>query len=1248
MTTARASLLQTLPAERILVLDGAMGTMIQRHRLTEADFRGARFANHAKDLRGNNDLLILTRPDIIGSIHREYLAAGSDLVETNTFSSNAIAQSDYGLESIVYEMNLEGAKLARAAADEWTGRTPDRPRFVAGSMGPTNRILSISPDVNNPAFRNMTFDELREAFKEQARGLIDGGCDLLLLETIVDTLNAKAGLVAIEEVFDEKGARLPVMISVTVTDRSGRTLSGQTIDAFWVSVAHARPYSVGVNCALGARDMRPYVEDLARHADCFISCYPNAGLPNAFGEYDERPADTAGALREFAESGLLNIVGGCCGTTPDHIRVLAAQVATLPPRPVRALPRVAHAGTKTSGSPQPERFTQFSGLEVLTLRPDSNFQMIGERTNVTGSAKFARLVRAGNYTEAASVALEQVRGGANIIDVNMDEGMLDSERAMTDFLNYIATEPDIARVPFMIDSSKWSVLVAGLKCVQGKPIVNSISLKEGEADFLEKARVVRRFGAGVVVMAFDEQGQADTVARKVSICQRAYRLLTERAGVDPLDIIFDPNVLAIATGLEEHNDYAINFIEATRQIKATCPGVKISGGVSNLSFSFRGNDRVREAIHSAFLFHAIKAGMDMGIVNAGQLVVYEDIPKDLLEHVEDIIFNRRPDATERLVEFAATVRGAGQRREHDLAWRDAAVEARLSHALVHGVVDFIEVDVEEARQKYTRPLLIIEGPLMDGMKVVGDLFGAGKMFLPQVVKSARAMKRAVAYLEPFMEQERLAGSEATGEPARRGKGKIVLATVKGDVHDIGKNIVGVVLGCNSYDVVDLGVMVSCDRILQAAIDEQADLVGLSGLITPSLDEMVYVAKEMRRRQLTMPLLIGGATTSKQHTAVKIAPEYNAATVHVLDASRVVDVVASLLSETGRRDFEEHNRVLQQGLRDQHSARREHPLLAYGAALGRRLTIDWAVADLPAPAFLGSKVLDVPLTDLVPFIDWTFFFAAWELKGRFPAILDHPQQGAAARELYDNARVLLDRIIREQLLTSRAVYGFWPAASEGDDIIVYENRERTRELTRFSMLRQQEAMADGKPNLSLADFVADRSAGVADHLGAFAVTSGIGAEELSKRFEREHDDYNAILVKALADRLAEAGAAYLHARSRAEWGIAEPLTPEDIVLERHRGIRPGFGYPACPDHSEKFKLFDLLEARRVGIDLTEHAAMTPAASVSGLYFAHPDARYFTVGRLGEDQIAAYARRKGQSIAEVERWLTSSLSYEPARR
>ena len=1229
--------LDGLAAKRILVLDGAMGTMIQRHKLTEADFRGDRFARHPRDVKGNNDLLVLTRPDIVAGIHHEYLEAGSDIIETNSFSSTAIAQADYGLEPYVYELNVEAGRLAKAAAVEWSGRTPGKPRFVAGSMGPTNRILSISPDVDNPAFRTMTFDELREAYKDQVRGLIDGGCDLLLLETIVDTLNAKAGIVAIEEVFEEKAVRLPLMISVTITDRSGRTLSGQTIDAFWVSIAHAKPFSVGINCALGARDMRPYVAELARIAGCYVSCYPNAGLPNTFGEYDEKPADTGGYLHEFAGSGFVNIVGGCCGTTPEHIRAISEGVAGVPPRIV---PDVSRGDPSASEG----RFTQFAGLETLTIRPDSTFQMIGERTNVTGSTRFARLIRAGDLAEAASVALDQVRGGANLVDVNMDEGMLDSERAMTDFLNYIATEPDIARVPTLIDSSKWSVILAGLKCVQGKPVVNSISLKEGEADFLQKAVVVRRFGAGVVVMAFDETGQADTVERKVAICQRAYRLLVDRAGFDPTDIIFDPNILAIATGLDEHNQYAIHFIEATRIIKATCPGVKVSGGVSNLSFSFRGNDVVREAIHSAFLYHAIKAGMDMGIVNAGQLVVYEDIPKDLLERVEDVIFNRRPDATERLVEFAGTVRGAGKKTEPDAAWRSGTVEARLSHALVHGVVDFIEQDVEEARRTYPRPLDVIEKPLMDGMKVVGELFGAGKMFLPQVVKSARAMKRAVAYLEPFMEAERLEGKQEGRE--QKGKGKIVLATVKGDVHDIGKNIVAVVLGCNSYEVLDLGVMVSCDRILKTALDVDADIIGLSGLITPSLDEMVFVAREMERRNFRRPLLIGGATTSKQHTAVKIAPEYGQSTVHVLDASRVVDVVSSLLSDTERTRFEQENRALQGTLREQYSARRERPLLSYTAALKNRLKTDWTVPPL-APAFSGRRAIEVPLGELVPFIDWTFFFAAWELKGRFPAILDHPQYGAAARELYENARVLLDRLVTERVLVARGVYGFWPAASEGDDIVVYRDQQQSGELTRFNMLRQQETIADGKPNLSLADFVADRTTGVTDYIGAFAVTAGLGADEEAHRYERALDDYNAILVKALADRLAEAFAAYLHALARKEWGIDQGLAPDDILAERHRGIRPGFGYPACPDHSEKFKLFDLLDARAAGIALTEHAAMIPAASVSGLYFAHPQARYFTVGRLGDDQIASYARRKGQSIEEVERWLGSTLAYEPAR-
>jgi 5-methyltetrahydrofolate--homocysteine methyltransferase len=1235
----RTTQLDRLLAERILILDGAMGTMIQRHQLSEADFRGDRFAAHPQDLKGDLDVLVLTRPDVIAGIHQQYLEAGADIIETNTFNSTSIVQADYGLASLAYELNVAAARLARRAADEWTARTPDKPRLVAGSIGPMNKTLSISPDVNNPAFRGATFDEVKNAFKEQARGLIDGGCDLLLIETIFDTLNAKAAIVAIDEVYEERAskstdgdaanARLPLMISVTITDRSGRTLSGQTIDAFWVSIAHAGPFSVGVNCALGARDMRPYIVELARLADCYISCHPNAGLPNAFGQYDEQPADTAAALRDFADSGLLNIVGGCCGTTPEHIRAIAKAVE-------RVAPRAISSGSSVSSVV--ERYTQLSGLETLTIRPDSNFQMIGERTNVTGSARFARLIRSNDYGTATQVALDQVRGGANLIDVNMDEGMLDSERAMTQFLNYIATEPEIARVPVVIDSSTWSVILAGLKCVQGKAVVNSISLKEGEDDFLKKAAVVRRYGAAVVVMAFDEQGQADTVERKVAICQRAYALLTGRAGFDASDIIFDPNILAVATGLEEHNAYAIDFIEATRIIKQTCPGVKVSGGISNLSFAFRGNDAVREAIHSAFLYHAIKAGLDMGIVNAGQLAVYEDIPADLLERVEDIVFNRRPDATERMVEFAATVKGDAKKREHDLAWRAGTVEARLSHALVHGVVDFIEQDVEEARRRYARPLDIIEGPLMDGMKVVGDLFGAGKMFLPQVVKSARAMKKAVAYLEPYMAQEKT---------ARASNGKIVLATVKGDVHDIGKNIVGVVLGCNSYAVIDLGVMVPADRILQTAVDERADLVGLSGLITPSLDEMVFVAKEMERMGMRLPLLIGGATTSRPHTAVKIAPEYTEPTVHVLDASRVVDVVSKLLSGERRAEFVRDNRDAQAKLRDQHAARRERPIVSYEQARRNRFQIDWR-NEPPAPApFVGRRVVThVPLDEIIPYIDWTFFFTAWDLKGRFPAILDHPQYGAAARDLYANARSLLDRIAREELLVANGAYGFWPAASVDDDIVLYEDDRRSREIRRFPMLRQQEAQPPGQPNLSLADFIAPRDAPAVDCLGAFAVTAGLGADDLATRFEREHDDYMAIVVKALADRLAEAFASWMHHRARREWAI-DAGTREQAIAENHRSIRPAFGYPACPDHSQKFGLFDLLGAREIGIDLTEHAAMMPAASVSGLYLSHRRARYFNIGRIGEDQLASYARRTRQSIEIVEKWLSLNLAYEPAR-
>ncbi len=1226
MTTLET--LERLLAQRILVLDGAMGTMVQRRQLTEADFRGTRFATHSHDLKGNNDVLVLTRPDVIAEIHAEYLEAGADLIETNTFSAQRVSQADYGLEAVSYELNVVAARLARRVTDEWTAKTPDRPRFVAGSIGPTTKTLSISPDVNNPAFRAITFDEMKNAFKEQARGLIDGGCHLLLVETQIDTLNAKAALVAVAEAFDESGIRLPLMVSATLTDLSGRTLSGQTLDAFYVSIEHSKPFSVGLNCALGARQMRPYLAELARTVPGHVSCYPNAGLPNAFGQYDETPDETAALVKDFADSGFVNIIGGCCGTTPDHIRAIARAVEGV-------RPRQAGIGDPGSGI-RTARLTTLSGLEPLVIRPDSNFQMIGERTNVTGSKKFARLVKARDWAGAATVALDQVRGGANIIDVNMDEGMLDSEACMTEFLNYIGTEPEIARLPIMIDSSKWSVIEAGLKCVQGKAVVNSISLKEGEADFLKKAHTVRRYGAAMVVMAFDEKGQADTVGRKVEICSRAYQLLTE-AGVDPSDIIFDPNILAIATGLEEHNDYGKFFIEATRLIKQACPGVKISGGVSNLSFSFRGNEVVREAINSAFLFHAIKAGMDMGIVNAGQLIVYEDIPKDLLEHVEDIIFNRRPDATERMVTFAGQVKGSGTKRENDLKWREGSVEARLSYALVHGNVDFIEVDAEDARVKFGRPLLVIEGPLMDGMKMVGELFGAGKMFLPQVVKSARAMKRAVAYLEPFMAAEKAERLAAGGATERSNAGRVLTATVKGDVHDIGKNIVGVVLGCNNYEVIDLGVMVSCDKILQAALDRNVDIIGLSGLITPSLDEMVFVASEMERRKMTLPLLIGGATTSPQHTAVKISPEYSQPTVHVPDASRVVDVVASLINPDLKGAFDQANRAHQVKLREQHAGRRDRPTLSIEKARANRLRLDFG--GVAVPSFTGLRKMDVALSDLVPFIDWQFFFAAWELKGRFPAILKDPTIGAAATEVYGHAQALLKQIVDGKLIRARGVYGFWKANSHGDDLVL-ENG------VRFPMLRQQEVIADNKPNRSLADFIAPIEGGVADYVGAFAVTAGLGVDALVKKYEAKHDDYSAIIVKALADRLAEAFAEYLHAQARKDWGIVDRLSNDDLIDEKFQGIRPAFGYPACPDHSEKATLFDLLGARSVGLDLTESFAMTPAASVSGLYFSHPQSKYFAIQRIGPDQVADYAKRKGMDVAEAERWLRPILAYEPS--
>ncbi len=1184
--------------ERIVVLDGAYGVLIQRTVKGEDAYRGERFRDHLHDLAGDPDLLNLTRPEVVRDIHRSYLAAGADVLTTNTFTATTIGQADYRLEPFAREMSLAGARLAREVADEW-----EKPAWVAGSIGPLNVSLSLSPKVDDPSFRSATFDRVRDAYAEQIEALAEGGVDVLLVETIFDTLNAKAAIFAARDVAPE----LPLWISFTAIDRSGRNLSGQTVEAFWASVEHAEPLIVGVNCSLGAADMRPFVEDLARMATTYVACHPNAGLPNAMGEHDEQPTDTSRILGEFGRDGLVNVVGGCCGTTPEHVLAIAHTARGLNPRRV----------------PERQRRTRLSGLEPFEIGPDTGFVMVGERTNVTGSARFRRMVEAGDWEGALDVALEQVRGGANILDVNMDADLLDSEQAMTTFLNLLATEPEVARIPIMIDSSRWSVLEAGLKCVQGKGIVNSISLKEGEGPFLEQARRVKSYGAGVVVMAFDEQGQAETVERKVAICERAYRLLTEEAGFAPEDIVFDPNILAVATGIEEHSEYGKAFVEALPLIKERCPGAKTSGGISNLSFSFRGNDVVREAMHSAFLFHAIRAGLDMGIVNAGQLVVYEDIPPDLLEHVEDVIFNRRPDATERLVTLAGSVTGEATRRELDLSWREAPVEQRLAHALVHGIVDYVEEDTEEARRQAARPLDVIEGPLMDGMKIVGDLFGAGKMFLPQVVKSARAMKRAVAYLEPYMEEEK-ARTGGNG----RAQGKVVLATVKGDVHDIGKNIVGVVLGCNNYAVIDLGVMVPTEKILDTAVSEGCDFVGLSGLITPSLDEMVNVAREMERRGLELPLLIGGATTSKQHTAVKIAPEYSRATVHVLDASRVVGVVSDLLDAGRSVVLDRENRETQERLRVQHAERDRKPLLPLEQARANRERLPFD--DLPVPAFTGARVVEPELATLREYIDWQFFFHAWELKGKFPAILEQP----AARDLYDDANALLDEIVAGELLRARGVYGFWAARGDGDDIAL-ENG------VRFCMLRQQTAYGDSRPNRCLADVVAPHG----DHVGAFAVTAGLGADELAARFEREHDDYRAIMVKALADRLAEAFAEYLHQVARRAWGYEpDDLTTDDLIAERFRGIRPAFGYPACPDHTEKGKLFDLLGGRELGMALTESYAMTPASSVSGIYLAHPQARYFSVGRIGRDQVEDYARRKEEKVEEVERWLRPNLAYD----
>ncbi len=1126
--------LQKLARDRILVIDGAMGTSIQSYQLAEEDYRGDFFKDVEQDLKGNNELLSMTRSSLIEEIHDDFLKAGADIIETNTFNANAISQTDYGLQSAVYDLNIASAKAAKVAAERWSEKTPDKPRFVAGALGPLNRTLSMSPDVNDPGYRAVTYDQVKAAYAEQIHALIEGGVDIILAETVFDTLNLKAALQAIGEVQAERGTSLPVMVSVTFSDKSGRTLSGQTVEAFWDSVAHARPFSIGANCGLGASEMRPYVQELAQLAPTLVSSYPNAGLPNPLAPtgYDQLPETTGQLLREFGQSGLVNLVGGCCGTTPDHIRAIAEGVRELEPRAV----------------PEPPQVSRFSGLEPLVVRDDSNFIMVGERTNVTGSKRFARLIKEEKYTEALDVAADQVRGGANVIDVNMDEAMLDSEAAMVRFLNLVAAEPEICRVPIMIDSSKWSVIEAGLKCVQGKSIVNSISLKEGEEDFLAKARKIHSYGAATVVMAFDEDGQADTIERKFEIAERAYRLLTQQVGFSPTDIIFDLNIFAVATGIEGHNRYGINFIEATKLVKKHLPGALVSGGVSNLSFSFRGNNVVREAMHSAFLYHATKAGMDMGIVNAGQLEVYEDIDKELLEHVEDVLFDRREDATERLVTLAERVKGSGKERVVDLSWREQTVEKRIEHALVRGITDYIVDDCEEARQKLGRPLLVIEGPMMDGMSIVGDLFGEGKMFLPQVVKSARVMKKGVAYLEPYMEEEKAADSS---------KGKVLLATVKGDVHDIGKNIVGVVLACNSYDIIDLGVMVPTDKILDEAVAQNVDIIGLSGLITPSLDEMVGVAREMKRRGIEKPLLIGGATTSRRHTAVKIAPETESPIVHVLDASRAVGVVSSLLDDRLRPEFLEKNTTEQKRMADVFHGKQSRPLLPLAEARGRKVAVEWKQEDLSIPSQTGKIVeLDIPLEEIVPYIDWSFFFTAWELKGRYPKILEDEKYGAAARELFEHGQAMLKRITTEKLLTARASYGLWPAWSEGDDIVLFADEDRKQELARFPMLREQTSRGQKDACLCLADFVAPKESGLRDYVGAFAVTGGLGAEELAKKFEEDHDDYSSIMVKALADRMAEALAEKIHAKVRNIWGY-EPQEPsvEDLIAEKFQGIRP---------------------------------------------------------------------------------------------
>jgi 5-methyltetrahydrofolate--homocysteine methyltransferase len=1211
--------------KRILIIDGAMGTMIQRHVLTEEDFRGERFKDHPCDVKGNNDLLNLTRPDIIKSIHLDYLNAGADIIETNTFSTQRISLADYQMETLDYEMSFAGAKIAKDAVTEFMAANPDRKCFVAGAVGPTNRTLSISPDVNDPGFRALTFDELEDAYYQQVKGLVDGGADLLLIETIFDTLNAKAAIFAIKKYEEVIGRKIEIMISGTITDASGRTLSGQTVEAFLNSVIHARPLSIGFNCALGAKEMRPHIEELAAKAECFVSAYPNAGLPNEFGAYDETPHETAHFVEDFMENGFVNIVGGCCGTTPEHIACIANKAKNLQPRKI----------------PTVERYLRLSGLEPVTVTPESIFVNIGERTNITGSPKFSKLILSGDYEAALAVARQQVEGGAQIIDVNMDEGMIDSEAAMTKFLNLIASEPDISKLPIMVDSSKWTVIEAGLKCLQGKGIVNSISLKEGEEKFIESARKIMAYGAAVVVMAFDENGQADNFERRKVICKRSYDLLVNEIGFPAEDIIFDPNILTVGTGLEEHNNYAVDFINATRWIKENLPYAKVSGGVSNISFSFRGNNTVREAMHSAFLYHAIKAGLDMGIVNAGMLEVYEAIPKELLEYVEDVLLNRRDDATERLVDYAETVKSKGKVLVKDQEWRKQPVEERLSHSLVKGIIEFLDQDVEEARVKYDKPIQVIEGPLMDGMNVVGDLFGAGKMFLPQVVKSARVMKKAVAYLLPYIEQEKLDNPDGSTSSFA---GRVLMATVKGDVHDIGKNIVGVVLACNNFEIIDMGVMVPAQEIIKKAKEINADIIGLSGLITPSLDEMVHFAKEMEREKFTIPLLIGGATTSRIHAAVKVAPHYSGPAIHVLDASRSVTVCSTLMNKDTRDGYIQNIRQEYDKAREAHlNKRSDKRYKNIEEARANKFQINLEEV-APAPAFTGTKVFeDYPLEELVPYIDWTPFFHTWELKGSYPRILTDKLIGTEATKLFEDAQALLAQIVTGKRLKAKAVIGFWPANADGDDIVLTAEGKTVTIHT----LRQQSEKVNGEPYYALSDFVAPKDLGIPDYFGGFALTTGIGCDEMVAEFEKDHDDYNSIMVKALADRLAEAFAERMHELVRKEyWGYAkeENLTNQELIKEQYAGIRPAPGYPACPDHTEKGTLFELLDAeQKIGLILTESYAMYPTAAVSGFYFAHPQSRYFGLGKITKDQVSDYAVRKNLTLDEAEKWLSPNLAY-----